>query len=196
MYSKEITKEELNELPLSAYDGKVVLVNRKEQLEDALDELNKHKIAGFDTETRPTFRKGQALNPVALLQVAIPGKVFLFRLNYLGLCDELCTYLNNPDIIKIGVGIRDDIIDLQKLNHFEPSSMVDLNHLAKELEVKNAGVRKLSGIFLGIRISKSSQVSNWENQQLTEKQIRYAATDAWVCLEIYNQLTYKGYLQN
>ncbi|MTI30518.1 3'-5' exonuclease [Xanthovirga aplysinae] len=194
MFSKEISREELNELPLSGYKGKVVIVNRKDQFQNALSEIHEHKIVGFDTETRPTFRKGQPRHPVALLQVAIPDKVFLFRLNQLGFGRELGQYFGNSGIKKVGIGTRDDIIDLQKLHAFEPSSIVDLNHVAKELEVKNAGARKLSAIFLGIRISKSAQISNWENEQLSEKQVRYAATDAWICLEIYRKLAFKGYI--
>ena len=194
MFVKKITKEEINELPLSRYTGKVIIVSKAEQIAKAIYEIRQYDVIGFDTETRPTFRKGQPLNPVALLQVAIPGKVFLFRLNHLGLPDEICELFSDFSIRKVGVGIRDDILDLQKLKPFDAVSFVDLNSIAKELEVSNAGVRNLSGIFLRVRISKNAQTSNWESEQLSEKQIRYAATDAWVCLEIYQKLLYWGYV--
>jgi ribonuclease D len=134
------------------------------------------------------------------LQIAVPHKVFIIRLSYTGFTRGLSDLFADPDIRKVGISIRDDIKDLRKLSleqgvHFEADNIMELNEVASDLEVEHAGVKKLTAIFLGFRVSKSQQTSNWENPRLTEKQIRYAATDAWVCLEIYNYLTEKGYLE-
>lgn len=193
MFEKEITKEQVNELPLQRYEGKVVVVSTSEQLSNALQELNKASVIGFDTESKPTFRKGE-YNPVAMIQMAIPGKVFLIRIHLTGFTKELQALFEDEDIIKAGISIRDDMKDLQRLAKFAPAKVIDLNDLASEVGVLNIGVRSLSGIFLGIRISKGQQTSNWEREILSEGQIAYAATDAWVCLEIYQKLDKLGYI--
>lgn len=193
MFDKEITKEQVNELPLQRYEGKVVVVSNAEQLAAALQELNEASVIGFDTESKPTFRKGD-YNPPAMIQMAIPGKVFLIRIHLTGFTEELRALFSNKDIIKAGISIRDDMKDLQKLANFHPESVVDLNHLTQEIGVVNIGVRSLAGIFLGIRISKSQQTSNWEREELSQSQLTYAATDAWVCLKIYERLDELGYI--
>ena len=193
MFDKEITKERINELPLKRYEGKVVVVSNAEQLASALEELNRASVIGFDTESRPAFRKGEYY-PVAMIQMAIPGKVFLVRVNLTGFTLELQNLFANENIVKAGISIRDDIKELQRLGDFTPGGVVDLNDVAKEIGIMNIGVRSLSGIFLGIRISKGQQTSNWERESLTESQLFYAATDAWVCHEIYRVLEEKGYI--
>ena len=193
MFEKEITKEQINELPLKRYEGKVVVVSNAEQLALALEELKRANVIGFDTESRPAFRKGEYY-PVAMIQMAIPKKVFLVRVNLTGFTPELQQLFANENIIKAGISIRDDIKELQRLGDFTPGGVVDLNDVAKELGVMNIGVRSLSGIFLRIRISKGQQTSNWERETLTESQLYYAATDAWVCHEIYRTLEEKGYI--
>jgi ribonuclease D len=199
MFPRQITKEEINELPLQRYEGEVVLITDEASLDEALQEIRQHPVLGFDTETKPAFKKG-VVHPVALLQIAVPHKVFIIRLSYTGFTRGLSDLFADPDIRKVGISIRDDIKDLRKLSleqgvHFEADNIMELNEVASDLEVEHAGVKKLTAIFLGFRVSKSQQTSNWENPRLTEKQIRYAATDAWVCLEIYNYLTEKGYLE-
>ena len=193
MFEKEITKEQVNELPLQRYEGKVVVVSNAEQLNSALEELEKAPVIGFDTESKPTFHKGQ-YNPVAMIQMAIPGKVFLIRINMTGFTPGLQDIFADERIVKAGISIRDDMKDLQRLAIFKPANVVDLNHIAAEIGIVNIGVRSLSGIVLGIRISKGQQTSNWERETLSEGQISYAATDAWVCLEIYRKLDEKGYI--
>lgn len=193
MFEKEITKEQINELPLQRYEGKAVVVSTAEQLSHALRELNKAPVIGFDTESKPTFRKGE-YNPVAMIQMAIPEKVFLIRIHLTGFTKELQALFENKDIIKAGISIRDDMKDLQRLASFSPANVIDLNDLTTAIGVVNIGVRSLSGIFLGIRISKGQQTSNWERDTLSEGQIAYAATDAWVCLEIYQKLDRLGYI--
>jgi len=182
-----ISLEELNALPLMAFNGNVVLITDAAKLPAALREIQKHKVVGFDTETRPSFKRGQTYK-VALLQLAIPGKVFLIRIHQTGLPDEIVSLFEDPNIIKAGVAIHDDIKALQKINKFQPISFIELSTMAKASGLQVESVKKLAGLLLGFRISKSAQTSNWEAPALTEKQLEYAATDAWVCLEIYQHL--------
>jgi ribonuclease D len=182
-----ITAEELNQLPLRAFSGKVTLITDSSKLSPIVKEIEKHDVLGFDTETRPSFKRGQSYK-VALLQLAVPNKVFLFRIHQTGLPDEITSLFENPDIIKAGVAIHDDIKALQKINKFQPVSFIELSTMAKASGLQVESVKKLAGLLLGFRISKSAQTSNWEATSLTEKQIEYAATDAWVCLEIYQHL--------
>ena len=182
-----ISKEELNNLPLASFPGDIHLVTEHRKIIQAFDEIHSHEVVGFDTETRPSFVKGQRFN-VSLLQLAIPDKVFLFRLNYTGLTKEITSFLENDEILKAGIGIRDDIKALQKLQPFNASGFVELSTIAKNAGLEVESVKKLAGLVLGFRISKSAQTSNWEIDQYSEKQISYAATDAWVCLELYHSL--------
>lgn len=193
LFPKHITKDQINLLPLGRYEGKLNVISQPDKLAAAVSQIRQESVIGFDTETKPTFRKGQ-YHHVSLLQIAIPGMVYLFRLNYLGMTSELRSIFEDENITKVGIGIRDDLLEMQKLEHFDPANILDLNDEVKSLDVKNAGVRNLSAIFLEFRISKSQQTSNWERDDLTEKQLRYAATDAWVCLEIYNRLQGWGYI--
>lgn len=183
-----ITTEELNGLPLKAFSGKINLITDVAKLSKMMTEIEKHDVVGFDTETRPSFKKGQSYK-VALIQLAIPEKVFLIRLHDTGLADDLITLFQNPNILKAGVAIRDDIKFLQKLKPFEPAGFIELATLSKASGLQVESVKKLAGLLLGFRISKSAQTSNWEAATLTEKQLEYAATDAWVCLEIYRKLS-------
>ena len=185
--NKSISKEELNELPLESFNGEIVVVDYESDLKKILPFLKKQKILGFDTETRPTFKKG-ALNEVALLQLSTEKTAFIFRLNKMGLPAELVSILANPEIIKVGVAIGDDIKDLKKRSKFVAAGFVEIQEKVKDFEIENFGLKKLSGLLLGFRISKAQQTSNWEAEKLTEAQINYAATDAWVSLKIYNRL--------
>jgi ribonuclease D len=183
-----ISQDELNLLPLRAYSGKVQVVTDAKYLPKIAAELRKHKVIGFDTETRPSFKKGQSYK-LALLQLAIPNKVFLIRTHHTGLDDQIISIFENEDILKAGVAIRDDIKALQTIASFTPKSFVELATLSREVGLEVESVKKLAALMLGFRISKSAQTSNWEAPTLTEKQIEYAATDAWVCLELYGKLS-------
>lgn len=193
MFPISITKDEIMELPLSSYTGKVVIAYTEEQIASAMMEINRSKVVGFDTEARPTFKKGQTRN-VSLIQVATDEKVFLLRIKQSGLTDDLIAFLENEDLIKVGIGLEDDYNLLRRLRGFQPGGFLDLNPQMKELGAASIGARNLAAMILEIRISKSAQTSNWENEVLSQKQIRYAATDAWICLEIYNKLEGWGYL--
>jgi len=182
-----ITSDELNSLPLKAFTGKVSVITDPEKIEAVAHEIEKHRIVGFDTETRPSFKRGQIFK-VALLQLALPDKVFLIRMHQTGLPREIVSVFENANIIKAGVAIHDDIKALQKIKNFDPASFIELSTMAKASGLQVESVKKLAGLLLGFRISKSAQTSNWEAATLSEKQIEYAATDAWVCLEIYRHL--------
>jgi len=194
MFEKKITKQEINELPLFKYEGKTIIAATESQIDKAIFEIEEHDIVGFDTETKPTFKKGQ-FNHVALIQIALQEKVYLLRINQVGITTTLARFLTNDNIKKIGIALDDDIIALKKRRKFVPGGFIDLNKIAPSLGIENIGARNLSALLLNNRISKNQQISNWENQMLTVSQIKYAATDAWVCLEMYNRLKYWGYLE-
>jgi ribonuclease D len=144
-------------------------------------------VLGFDTETKPAFKKG-VVNEVCLLQLGDSENIFLFRLNLIGFPKELVKLLADKNIIKTGVALRDDIATLKRLKLFEPGGFVDLQEYVKSFGIEDNGLKKLAANILGFQISKRQQTSNWEADQLTEAQIEYAATDAWVCYEIYYAL--------
>lgn len=187
MYKESIDKEELAELPLIQFEGKINLVESKEDYLASIKYLSQQSLLGFDTETKPAFKKGE-YNEVALLQLATQDIAFLFRLNKIGLPNGLKRILENPEIQKIGVAIRDDIKGLQKLNNFNPGGFVELQEHVKDFGIQNFSLKKLSAIVLGFRISKSQRITNWEALELTEAQQIYAATDAWISHRIYESL--------
>jgi len=182
-----ISHEEISTLPLKAFKGKIILLQEEAKLAKAFDEIKEHEAIGFDTETRPSFKKG-VIHKVSLLQIAIPEKVFLVRLNQTGMARPIVDFLENDAVQKAGIGIRDDIKALNRLSRFQPSGFTELSALAREAGLQVESVKKLAALLLGFRISKAAQTSNWEAATLTKKQLEYAATDAWVCLEIYRKL--------
>ncbi len=187
MYQKSITKEALNKLDLIRFEGEIVLIDNEQDIDAAIMECESFDTIGFDTETKPAFKKG-VFHSVALLQLSTPNKAFLIRLNKTGLHEAIIRLFENKSIKKLGIGLRDDVIELNKLKQFDAQNFIDLNELGEEKGMESIGARKLSGIFLGGRISKSQQVSNWENKELTLPQKSYAATDAWICLGIYERM--------
>ncbi len=182
-----ISNEEIQSLPLRAFEGQVVVISDPEKVPEAFEEIRTHRYVGFDTETKPVFVRGH-YNKVAILQLALPDKVFIIKLRAMGLPDTIVDFFQDHRIQKAGVAIRDDIKALQHLKRFKPEGFVELAALSKEAGLEVESVKKLAALLLGFRISKSAQTSNWEADQLNEKQISYAATDAWVCLKIYESL--------
>ena len=189
-FNSTITSEEINELPLKAYEGKIIEISDAEAAKKAFEEIAKHPAVGFDTETRPVFVRGQS-HPVALMQIALHNKVFLIRLKATGMTPEIIHFLQDEKILKVGVALRDDIKALQRMKRFKPGGVFELTELSKKANIEAEGLKKLTALVLGFRISKGAQTSNWEAEKLNEKQILYAATDAWVCLEIYRKLRLK-----
>lgn len=190
-FSTRVSSEEINELPRGQYQGNVVLVTSDEAMLEALPILQREPVLGFDTETRPAFRKGQSYLP-SLLQLGGADAVYIFQLKKIKELDRLFTVLENPNVQKVGVAMDFDIRKLKEIQEFSPQGFVDLEALTDSVGIENNGLRKLTAIVLGFRISKGSQRSNWANENLTDKQIAYAATDAWVSREMYYALIDAG----
>ena len=189
MFKESITKEELIDLPLKWFDGEIMVIDSHWKVNHAVAVLAKHRLLGFDTETRPSFKKG-VVNKVSLLQLSTREQAFLFRLNKIGLPNELRLILSNPGIVKPGVAIRDDINGLQELMDFRPEGFVELQDSARDLGIQNFSLKKMTAIACGFRISKGQQLTNWEADELTEAQLIYAATDAWAALEIFENFNH------
>ncbi|MEL7586367.1 MAG: 3'-5' exonuclease [Prolixibacteraceae bacterium] len=188
MFQESITREELDELPLKAFEGEIFVIDKADKLEWAVNFLSKEKMLGFDTETKPSFKRGQ-VNQVALLQLSTAKKAFLFRINKIGLPDPLKRILSNAEVLKVGVAIHDDIKGLQRIGHFLPAGFIELQHEVKDYGIGDFSLKKIAGIVLGVRISKSQRLTNWESDELTEAQQCYAATDAWISFQILHSLS-------
>ena len=205
--SPRLSREDINALPLFHYTGKITLVRSDDDMEYALHRLGEksveqgnhqhpegetsRKVLGFDTETRPSFRKGTSYSP-SLIQIALEDEVFLFHLKWRPFGQQLISLLEGPDIIKTGVAICDDMLFLSKISPFKPASVLDLGEVARNNNIENRGLRGLAAVFLGLRISKGEQCSNWGNSALSPRQIRYAATDAWISRAIYFRMLASG----
>lgn len=187
MFKSKITKEEINQMPIAAFDGKITLVEEPEQLADAIKTLSRSKFLGVDTETRPSFTRGVRYK-ISLLQISNLEECFLFRLNKIGFPPELAQLLADEKILKVGLALRDDFAGLNRLTKFRPANHVDIQAVAKEYGILELGLQKVFAIIFERKISKAQQLTNWESTVLTEQQQRYAATDAWASLLIYMQL--------
>lgn len=183
-YTRKISKEEINELPLVHYTGKVTLVQDNAGLSHALNALNNEKIIGFDTETRPNFQKG-VCNLPSIIQLATANEVFILHLGWIDFSQGIRELLADASHLKTGVAVRDDIKGLQKIAPFRDAGVIDLGEKAHQVHMETRGLRTLAANLLGIRISKAMQCSNWSRQELSPQQISYAATDAWISREIH-----------
>ncbi|MBT7609623.1 MAG: 3'-5' exonuclease domain-containing protein 2 [Bacteriovoracaceae bacterium] len=187
MVKLTISNEEINDLPLISFQGKVTLITHEDQCAEAIRVLEAEPILGFDTETRPAFKKGESY-PVCLLQLSTNTEAFLFRLNKIPLIKEVRALLEDEKIIKTGVAIHDDIKGLKKLAPYEARGFVEIADLAKKLGIKKLGLRSLAAILFDKKLSKKNKLTNWEKESLTEQQLNYAATDAWLSREVYIKL--------
>ena len=183
-----ISKDDIYGLPAKKFEGRIFVIDTFDKLVLAKDELQNIKIFGFDTETRPSFKKGKLYN-TALVQLATSDKAFLFRINMTGAPDLLIEILENSDIIKVGVALRHDLVSLQKIRPFKPDGFIDLQQYVEQFGIKDKGLRKLTANIRGLRLVKGQQTSNWESKILKQPQLEYAATDAWVCYEMFNKLS-------
>lgn len=181
---REISREAMLELPIYRYEGEIRLVESAGELERAAADIFQEGAIGFDTETRPAFRKGET-HPPALAQVATARAVYLFPLQRLDFSGTLGELLAEHAIVKAGVALAEDLRQLQGLFAFQPAAVADLGHAAKRHGLKQTGLRNLAGIFLGARIAKGAKTTNWAARRLTAQQMTYAATDAWICRELY-----------
>lgn len=185
LYNK-FDKKLMPTLPRVLFEGRIITILTAGEAEKAVDYLLKADILGFDTETRPVFKKGMR-HKVALLQVSTHDTCFLFRLNRIGLCPAIIRLLEATDVPKIGLSWHDDVLSLHKRGEFEAKGFTDLQNIVKELGIVDMSLAKLYANIFGERISKREQLSNWEADVLSEKQKRYAATDAWACIRLYEE---------
>ena len=187
-----ISKEKLLEFPEVKYPGKVILIDDPMKAKNALRYLNHVAQVGFDTETRPSFQKFRHYN-VSLAQISCEDECFLFRLQKIGSLDGFMQFLENPEVQKIGLSLRDDFHQLAKLQEFNPQGFVDLQTFVKDYDIADMSLQKIFGIIFERRISKHQRLTNWEAEKLTEHQQHYAAIDAWACQQIYNHLLAGGF---
>lgn len=186
-FQQHISNEDTAKLPAVLFEGPIVIVDDEKQVEAACRDLASSPVLGFDTETRPSFRPGISYR-VSLLQLSTPQLCFLFRLNKIPLAKPILQVLETDSILKIGADVAGDLRSLRQIRHFRDGGFVDLQALAPQWGIGEKSLRKLSAIVLGQRVSKAQRLSNWEAATLTDKQQLYAATDAWVCIRIYEQL--------
>lgn len=190
-----IDKAGINRLPLFRYDGPVSVVRDRDGLKEALRILDKESLLGFDTETRPAFKKGITYPP-ALLQLACGGGVYVFQLSVLGFPAPLRGLLSDASRIKAGVALGRDVRELRAVADFVPAGFIELEGLAKRASLNNFGLRGLAAAVLGVRISKKARLSNWAAAHLSPDQVAYAATDAWISRELYLRLDQTGCLKH
>lgn len=189
MYKITITPEEIETLELVSFPGSIVIIDKTgPEFNKAISYLRRQKVLGFDTESRPCFSPDQPHYGVSLLQLSGPGKAFLFRIKKCGMPRSLCHILADERIVKVGAAVNDDVRGLKRVHGFEPMGFVDLQKIVWEYGIKDKAVKKMAANILGIRISKTQQLSNWEADSLSDAQQKYAATDAWVCREMYLKL--------
>ena len=187
IWKTSITKIELAELPAETYSGKITIVESEEAAENAAEVLSRTGLIGFDTETKPSFRRGER-HSVSLLQLSTLSETFLIRLNHIGLPKCISDILEDERIIKIGVSIHDDFLNLRKKFSLAPKGFIDLQSYVKQFNIADNSLSRIYGILFDKRISKGQRLSNWEAPALTIHQQEYAALDALACLHIYNHL--------
>jgi ribonuclease D len=186
-FDARIEKSEINTMPTVVFEGRIITIDTATDVDKAVKALSQERVVGIDTETRPSFRKGVQHN-VSLIQLSTPDTCFLIRLNRTGMPDSLISFLENEQIVKIGLSLHDDYQALNKRRKFKSGGFVDLQKVVGNFGIEEMSLQKIFAIIFRQRISKSQQLSNWENDVLTDKQKQYAATDAWACLKIYNML--------
>ena len=189
----KLSKNEINALPLIQYEGDIEILTSKDNIQAAINDLKNYDLIGFDTETKPTFVKGP-LNPPSIMQLACDDKVYIFQFDNDEIFKQLSLILSNKNITKCGVSVDRDLIELMYLSPFDPLSFVDLGNIARKNEIPHHGLRGLVAMFLKHRISKGSQTSDWSRISLSDSQISYAATDAWVSLELFKIFDKNGLL--
>ncbi len=184
---RTIKKEQLKNLPKASYSGRIYVIQTEEEANKAVNYLKTQSVVGIDSETRPSFKKGQSYK-VALLQVATEECCFLFRLNIIGLAPSIINFLEDPKVSKVGLSLRDDFMMLRKRGSFEEESCIELQEYVRAFGIQDKSLQKIYALLFKERISKSQQLTNWEAEVLTDSQKMYAANDAWACLNIYNLL--------
>lgn len=183
-----ISKEQIAELPIETFKGDIVVIDHAKEVADACNFLSAQSAIGFDTETKPAFKRGQ-VNKVALMQLSTEQKCYLFRLNRIGYPDALAAIMSDSRIKKIGLSLRDDFAAIRIRSARRMENFIDLQGFVEKFDIADHSLQKIYAILFGRKISKNQRVSNWEAMTLTPAQCMYAAIDAWACLRIYNHLT-------
>ena len=182
-----INKDLLQWMPIAAFEGEVVVVDKEEQVAEAVAYLRTQKTVGVDTEARPSFQRGIHY-PTALVQIASHERCYLFRLTHIGMPQELADFFADEAVCKVGLAFKDDINGLRRRRNFTPANCIDIQKMVSQYGILDMGLQKLFAICFGKKISKTQQLTNWENSHLTPEQARYASTDAWATLLIYEDL--------
>lgn len=185
IYNK-FDKTEIHQLPVVEFQGRIVVVYTEIEARKAVDFLLAQPILGFDTETRPSFKKG-SVHKVALMQVSTPDTCFLFRLNQIHMTPDIISLLEDTTVPKIGLSLNDDILSLHRNTEFTPGLFIDLQDHMREIGIEDLSLQKLYANLFRQRISKNQRLTNWEAQILSDRQKIYAATDAWACINIYRE---------
>lgn len=189
MFKISVTPADIEALKPGTFPGKIIVIDKPgEEMDAAIAYLKRQKVIGFDTESRPAFTPNSPRYGVSLIQLSGAGKAYLFRIKRCGIPEGLCRIFASKRIIKVGAAVRDDLRGIQKYTGFAPKSFVDLQQIVWEWGIKDKAVKKMAANILGIHISKREQLSNWEAENLSPSQQAYAATDAWVCREMYLKL--------
>ncbi len=186
-FTDKISNEDAASLPAIEFGGEIRIIDQERDIAEACKILAAEPMIGFDTETRPSFRPGVTFR-VSLLQLSTPRVCYLFRLNKIPLAKPIIQLLENKQVMKIGADVAGDLRSLHQIRHFRDAGFIDLQSIAPQWGIGEKSLRKLSAIVLGQRVSKAQRLSNWEATTLTDKQQLYAATDAWVCIRIYETL--------
>ncbi len=192
MYTITIDKEQISEMPVVSFDGRIVVIDKISQVRAAVDALRTYDLVGFDTETRPSFKRG-VLHNMALMQISAPDICFLFRVNLIGLPDHLRRYIEDGTCRKAGLSLHDDWSVLHRQHDVVPRGFTDVQEMVGAFHIGDTSLQKLYAILFGQKIRKNQQLTNWEADTLTEAQQLYAATDAWACINIYRCLTSGGF---
>ncbi len=192
--TRAISKDEIASLPIGRYEGDICLVRTSDDVARAREDFRRERIVGFDTETRPSFHRGKS-HPPSLIQAATANTVYLFRLRHDSDFEVPASLIGSLDTVKVGIGLSDDIRALKGLYALEERNMLDLGTVAKQCGLTQSGVRNLAGLFLNVRIPKSTKTSNWAAHELSPAQILYAATDAWICRELFLRFVDNGMIR-
>lgn len=186
-FALHIDKNTIQTLPLTSFEGDVIIVDVPEKVQEAVEYLSQFTVLGVDTEARPSFKRGVHY-PTALVQVATMERCYLFRLTHVGMPKELAQIFANPNICKVGLAFKDDLNGLRRRRDFKPTNCIDLQSIVCKYGIMELGLQKIFAIIFGQKISKAQQLTNWENSHLTSEQAKYASTDAWATLKIYLEL--------
>ena len=186
-FALHIDKNTIQTLPLTSFEGDVIIVDVPEKVQEAVEYLSQFTVLGVDTEARPSFKRGVHY-PTALVQVSTMERCYLFRLTHVGMPKELAQIFANPNICKVGLAFKDDLNGLRRRRDFKPANCIDLQSIVCKYGIMELGLQKIFAIIFGQKISKAQQLTNWENSHLTPEQAKYASTDAWATLKIYLEL--------